>query len=69
MAVETYTTLHKRSNDVLTQNVIIIKSRTMVKCSSKETFESLISKFAIEFQEERVNMIVIVDFSVSKVSF
>jgi len=38
-----------------------------MKCSSKEKIRLLISKVAPEFQEERVKMIVIVDFLVSKV--
>jgi len=37
-----------------------------VKCSSEETFGSLISKVAPEFQEERVKTIVLLIFSVSK---
>jgi len=38
-----------------------------MKCSSKEKIRLLISKVALEFQEEKVKMIVIADFSVSKV--
>jgi len=56
-------------SDVLKRSVIVIKSRAIVKCSSEETFGSLISKVAPEFQEERVKTKVLLIFqpAVSKV--
>ena len=59
MADETDTTLHKWVSVVLKRGVVVVKNRTTVKCSCEETFGSLVSKVAPEFQEERVKWIVI----------
>jgi len=58
--------LTPRLSDVLKRRVTVIKSRAIVKCSSKETFGSLISKIAPEFQEERVKTKVLFIFQFQK---
>ena len=59
MADETDTTHHEWLSVVLKQGVVIVKNRTIVKCSCEDTFGSLVRKVAPEFQEERVKRIVI----------
>ena len=44
---------------VVKRGVVVVKNRTIVKCSCEETFGLLVSKVAPEFQEERVKRIVI----------
>jgi len=52
MAVETDTTFHKWLSDFFKQSVIVIKSRTIVKCSERHLIGSLINKVAPEFKKK-----------------
>ena len=45
--------LHEWMSVVLKQGAVIVKNRTMVKCSCEETFGSLVRKVPPEFLEER----------------
>jgi len=56
------TTFCEWLSDVLKRSFIVIKSRAIVKCSSEETFGSLIGKVTPEFQEERVKTKVLLIF-------